>query len=45
MTLWALSGYTPSEADRLRPQQAGFAHHLVKPVSVDMLPGLLRTLG
>jgi CheY-like chemotaxis protein len=23
MTLWALSGYTPSEADRLRPQQAG----------------------
>jgi PAS domain S-box-containing protein len=45
MTLWALSGYTPSEADRLRPQRAGFAHHFVKPVSVDMLLGLLRTLG
>jgi two-component system CheB/CheR fusion protein len=44
MTLCALSGYTPSEADR-RPQQAGFDHHFVKPVELDTLLGLLKTLG
>ncbi len=44
-TLWALSGYTPNEADRLRPQQAGFAHHLIKPVDVNDLLGLMKTLG
>jgi two-component system CheB/CheR fusion protein len=45
MTLCALTGYTPSEADRLRPQQASFDHHFVKPVSVDTLTGLLETLA
>jgi CheY-like chemotaxis protein/two-component sensor histidine kinase len=45
MTLCALSGYTPSDADRLRPQQAGFDHHFVKPVSMDTLTGLLETLA
>jgi CheY-like chemotaxis protein len=45
MTLCALTGYTPSEADRLRPQQAGFDHHFVKPVALDTLFGLLKTLG
>ncbi|HYH64212.1 MAG TPA: ATP-binding protein [Urbifossiella sp.] len=44
-TLCALSGYTPSAADSGRPQQAGFAHHFIKPVSVDALLGLLKTLG
>jgi CheY-like chemotaxis protein len=45
VTLCALTGYTPSEADRLRPQHAGFDHHFVKPVSVDTLLGLLKSLG
>jgi PAS domain S-box-containing protein len=45
ITLCALTGYTPSEADRMRPQQAGFDHHFVKPVSVDTLLGLIKTLG
>ena len=40
-----LTGYTPSEADRLRPQQAGFDHHFVKPVALDTLLGLLKALG
>ena len=44
-TLCALSGYTPSVADGGRPEQAGFAHHFIKPVSVDALLGLLKTLG
>ena len=45
MTLCALTGYTPSESDRLRPQQAGFDHNFVKPVSMDTLTGLLETLA
>jgi hypothetical protein len=45
MTLCALTGYTPSEADRLRPRQAGFDHHFVKPIGLNILLGLLRTLG
>ena len=44
VTLCALIGYTPSEADRLRPQQ-GFDHHFVKPIALDTLLGLLTTLG
>ena len=43
MTLCALTGYTPSEADRLKPQQAGFDHHFVKPVSLETLTGLLES--
>ena len=45
MALCALTGYTPSEGDRLRPQQAGFDHHYVKPVSVDTLLALMKSLG
>jgi CheY-like chemotaxis protein len=41
----ALTAYTPSKADRLRPQQAGFDHHIIKPVSMDMLAGLLKSLA
>ena len=44
MTLCALTGYTPSEADRLRPQQAGFDHHFVKPVSLEKLLELFETV-
>jgi PAS domain S-box-containing protein len=39
--LCALTGYTPSEADRERPQQAGFDHHFVKPVNLKTLTALL----
>jgi CheY-like chemotaxis protein len=45
VTLCALTGYTPSEADRLRPQQEGFDHHFVKPVSLETLLGLFESLG
>jgi CheY-like chemotaxis protein len=45
MTLCALTGYTPSEADSSRPHEAGFDHHFVKPVSLPALLGLLKTLG
>jgi PAS domain S-box-containing protein len=45
VTLCALTGYTPSEADRLRPLQAGFDHHYVKPIALDALLGLLKSLG
>jgi CheY-like chemotaxis protein len=42
-TLVALSGYGQEE-DRRRSSQAGFDHHLVKPVESHELTGLLRTL-
>ena len=45
MTLCALTGYTPSEADRMRPHEAGFDHHFVKPVSLKTLLGVLKTLA
>jgi CheY-like chemotaxis protein len=32
------------ESDRLRSQEAGFDHHLVKPVGFDTLLGLLATI-
>jgi PAS domain S-box-containing protein len=35
--LCALTGWTPSDADRDRPQQAGFDHHFVKPVDLKRL--------
>ena len=44
-TLCALTGYTPSEADRLKPQQAGFDRHFVKPIALNVLLDLLKTLG
>jgi two-component system CheB/CheR fusion protein len=39
--LCALTGFTPSDADRDRPQQAGFDHHFVKPVDLKKLNELL----
>jgi DNA-binding response OmpR family regulator len=45
LTLCALTGYTPSEADRLRPRRAGFDHNFVKPIALGTLLGLLKTLG
>lgn len=41
MLLVALTGYGQAE-DRMRSEQAGFDHHLVKPVSQQVLEDLLR---
>ncbi len=40
----ALTGYTPSEADSQRQQQTGFDHYLVKPVSLETLLELFKTV-
>lgn len=45
MTLCALSGYTPSEAEHERPRQAGFAHHFIKPVGVNALLDVIKNLA
>jgi PAS domain S-box-containing protein len=41
--LCAMTGYTPSEADRVRVPQAGFDHYLVKPVGMEALLELVET--
>jgi two-component system CheB/CheR fusion protein len=41
--LIAMTGYGRDE-DRLRTQSAGFRHHLVKPLDLDALEGLLAAL-
>jgi PAS domain S-box-containing protein len=41
----ALTGYTPSEADRERQQETGFNHYYVKPVDVTKLRELFKTVG
>ncbi len=43
--LCALTGYTPSEADRERQQETGFNHYYVKPVDVTKLRELFKALG
>ena len=42
--LVAVSGYG-QESDRRRSREAGFDHHLVKPVDPDKLLELLRGVG
>jgi PAS domain S-box-containing protein len=42
--LCALTGYTPSEADRNRLPQSGFDHHFIKPVAIEKLLTLFKTL-
>jgi PAS domain S-box-containing protein len=42
--LCALTGFTPSEADRQRQQQTGFDHYYVKPVKLETLLELFKTL-
>ena len=44
VTLCALTGYTPSEADRRRQQETGFDHYYVKPVSLETLLELFKTV-
>ncbi len=41
MTLVALTGWGRAE-DKLRTKEAGFDHHLVKPVTVEQLRTLLN---
>ena len=43
LTLVAMTGYGQDE-DRRRAQEAGFDHHLVKPVDPDVLQELLASL-
>ena len=42
--LCALTGYTPSEADRRRHQESGFDHYYVKPVSLEKLTELFDSV-
>ena len=41
----ALTGFTPSEADRQRQQETGFDHYLIKPVPLAKLLELFKTVG
>jgi CheY-like chemotaxis protein len=41
----ALTGFTPSEADRQRQQETGFDHYFVKPVELESLLELFETVG
>jgi PAS domain S-box-containing protein len=41
----ALTGYTPSEADRQRQQETGFNHYYVKPVDMAKLLELFEAVG
>jgi CheY-like chemotaxis protein len=43
LTMIALSGWGPAE-DRKRSREAGIDHHLVKPVSLEVLEDLLGGL-
>jgi CheY-like chemotaxis protein len=43
--LCALTGYTPSEADRQRHRETGFDHYFVKPVTPAKLLDLFKTVG
>jgi PAS domain S-box-containing protein len=40
----ALTGFTPSEADRQRQQETGFDHYYVKPVDLQTLLKLFKTV-
>jgi CheY-like chemotaxis protein len=44
VVMCALTGYTPSEADRQRQQETGFNHYYVKPVDLEKLGELFRTV-
>jgi PAS domain S-box-containing protein len=43
--LCALTGFTPSEADRQRQQETGFDHYLIKPVSLTKLLDLFKAVA
>lgn len=41
----ALTGFTPSEADRRRQEETGFNHYYVKPVELETLLELFKSVG
>ncbi len=45
VVICALTGYTPSEADRQRQQETGFDHYFVKPVRLQSLLDLFKSVG
>ena len=45
LTMCALSGYTPSEADRHRTTQARYDYRFVKPINSERLLEFLKTVG
>jgi len=45
VTICALTGYTPSEADRQRQQDTGFDHYYVKPLDTAKLVELFNMVG
>jgi PAS domain S-box-containing protein len=44
VTMCALTGYTPSEADRQRQEETGFDHYYVKPVDPAILLEMFKTV-
>ena len=45
VVMCALTGYSPSEADRQRQQETGFDHYYVKPVELSKLLELFKSIG
>jgi DNA-binding response OmpR family regulator len=45
VVLCALTGFTPSEADRQRQQETGFDHYFVKPVEIEKLLQLFESVS
>ena len=45
VTMCALTGYTPSEADRQRQKETGFNHYYVKPVDPEILLEMFQSIG
>ena len=45
VVICALTGYSPSEADRQRQQETGFDHHYVKPLDLPKLLALLKSVA
>jgi PAS domain S-box-containing protein len=44
VVICAVTGYTPSEADRQRQQETGFDHHYVKPLNLATLLEMLKSV-
>jgi len=45
VVLCALTGFTPSEADRQRQQDTGFDHYYIKPLKLESLPEMFDTVA
>ena len=44
VVICAVTGYTPSEADRQRQKETGFDHHYVKPLDLKILLEMFKTV-